>query len=138
MAPKAIFDVKWRASETLGYLHYIRWRHKQKHGAWIDEATNEPGTGDPVDFRTRAGHPHSSTLTIDRRELGQWNQWKLSFSPCLEPSFQHLRRNTFISEPRRKPLACACTFLADHDGRVATGDLTPPVTERSGTRGLGA
>jgi hypothetical protein len=70
MAPKDIFNVKWRASETLGYLHYIRRRHKQKHGAWIDESTNEPGTGDPVDLRTSAGHPHCSTLTIDRRELG--------------------------------------------------------------------
>jgi hypothetical protein len=70
MAPKDTFDVKWCASETLGYLHYIWWRHKQKHGAWIYEATNEPGTGDAVDFRTRAGHPHSSTLTINRRELG--------------------------------------------------------------------
>jgi hypothetical protein len=70
MAPKDILDVKWRASETLGYLHDIRRRHKQKHGAWIDEATNEPRTGYPVDFRTSAGHPHGSTLTINRRELG--------------------------------------------------------------------
>src|SRR5262245_41705483 len=125
MAPKDILDVKWRASEALGYCHDIRRRHKQKHGAWIDEATNEPGTGDPVDLRTRAGHPHSSTLTINRRKLGYWNQWKLSFSPCSEPSFQHLRRDTFISEPRSNPLAWARTFLADHDSRVATGDLSP-------------
>ena len=125
MAPKDIFDVKWRASETLGYLHYIRRRHKQKYGAWIDEATNEPGTGDAVDLRTRAGHPYSSTLTINRRKLGHWNQWKLSLSPCLESSFQHLRRDTFISEPRRNPLAHTRAFLADHHRRVATRDFIP-------------
>ena len=72
MAPKDILDVEWRASETLGHFHDIRWRHEQKHGAWIDEATNEPGTRDPVDLRTSAGHPHSSTLT-DQPE-GAWTR----------------------------------------------------------------
>jgi hypothetical protein len=34
-------------------------------------------------------------------------------------------QDTFISEPRRKPLAYARTFLADHDGRWLPGILTP-------------
>jgi hypothetical protein len=118
---KRLLDVKWSASEALGYFHYIRRGHKQKHGAWIDKATNEPRTGDPVDFRTSAGHPYSSTLTINRRKLGHWSQWKRSLPPCFEPSFQNLRGNAFVSKPRRNPLAYARAFLADHDGRVATG-----------------
>jgi hypothetical protein len=127
MAPKDIFDVKWRAPETFGYFHYIRRRHKQEHGAWIDEATNEPGAGDPVDFWTRSGHPYSSPLTINRRKLGYWNQWKRSLSPCMEPPFQHLRGNTLVAEPRRNALASAPTLLADHDDRVAAGDFAPNV-----------
>src|SRR6187431_697320 len=127
MAPKDIFDIKWRAPETLGYFHDIRRRHKQKHGAWIDEATNEPGTGDAIDFRTSAGHPYSATLPINRRELGNWNQRKRSLSPGLEPSFQHLRGNTFVSKPRCNSLTYARAFLTDRDGRVAIRDFTPNV-----------
>src|SRR5512144_2880501 len=68
MAPKDILDVEWRASKTLGHFHNIRRRHKQKYGARIDEATNEPGTGDPIDFRTGAGHPHGSPGDDQRAE----------------------------------------------------------------------
>src|SRR6476659_757612 len=104
MAPKDILDVEWRASKELGHLHHIRWGDEQKHGAWIDEAANEPRTRDPVDLRTSAGHPHRATFTIYRRELGQGNQWKLRLLPSLKSSFQHLRRNTHVSKPSRNPV----------------------------------
>jgi hypothetical protein len=105
MAPKDILDVEWRASKTLGHFHNIRRRHKQKYGARIDEATNEPGTGDPIDFRTGAGHPHGSPEMINGRKLGQGNQWKIRLLPSLKSPFQHLRWNTLVSKPGRNPLA---------------------------------
>ena len=121
MAPKDILDVEWRAAETLCHFHDIRRRHEQKHRGRIDEATNKPGTCDPVDLRTSAGHPHSSTSRINGRELGHGNQWKLCLPPCFEPTLQHLRWNTPVSEPRRNALTEACAFLTDHDGRLVPG-----------------
>ena len=91
MAPEDILDVEWGASKTLGYRHHIRRSDKEEHRAWIDEATNEPRTGDAVDFWPGARHPHSSSLSINRRKLGEGNQRKLRLLPCFEPSFQHLR-----------------------------------------------
>ena len=53
-------------SETLGHFHNIRRRHKQEHGTWIDEATNEPGTRDAihVDFFNRPAATTSALAAI--------------------------------------------------------------------------
>ena len=71
MAPKGILDVERRASEVLGHFHNVRRRQQQKYGAWIDEAANEPRTGDPVDLWTGARHPYSSSLSINGGKLGE-------------------------------------------------------------------
>ena len=70
MAPKDILDVERRASEVLGHFHNVRRRQKQKYGAWIDEAANEPGARDPIDLWTSAGHPHSSSEMVNGWKLG--------------------------------------------------------------------
>jgi hypothetical protein len=64
MAPEDILDVEGRASELLGYSHDFRRSDEQKYCAWINEATNEPRTSNPVDFRPGAGHPDSSSPGI--------------------------------------------------------------------------
>ena len=73
MAPKDILDIERRAAETLGHRHDIRRGDEQEHARRIDEATNEPGTGDPVDLWARARHPHGSALRINRGKLGDGN-----------------------------------------------------------------
>ena len=73
MAPEYVLDVERGASKTLGHGHDIRRSNEQENRAWIDEATNEPGTGDPVDFWTGAGHPNSSSPRISGGKLGNGN-----------------------------------------------------------------
>jgi hypothetical protein len=73
MAPEYVLDVEGDASKTLGHSHDIGRSDKQEHRAWIDEATNEPGTRYPVDFWTGAGHPHGSSLSINGGKLGEGN-----------------------------------------------------------------
>ena len=73
MAPEDILDVEWSSPKALGHGEDIRRGDKQKHRLWVDEATNEPGASDPVDFWTRAGHPHGSSPRIDRGKFGEGN-----------------------------------------------------------------
>jgi hypothetical protein len=73
MTPEYILDVERDASKALGHSYDIRRSDKQEHRVWIDEATNEPGTGDAVDFWTGAGHPHGSSLRINWGKLGKGN-----------------------------------------------------------------
>ena len=73
MAPEYVLDVEWSAPKSLGHSDDIRRSDKQKNRVWIDEATNKPGTGDPVDLWTRAGHPHGSSPRINGGKFGEGN-----------------------------------------------------------------
>ena len=97
MAPEDILDIERDAAETLRYLHNIRRSNKQERGAWIDEATNEPGARYAVNLWPSAGNPNCSSPSINRRQLGEGNQRKLLLLPRFESPFEHLRWNTLIS-----------------------------------------
>ena len=51
MAPKHVFNVEWDAAKTLRHADNFRRSNKQEDCVGIDEPTNKPGTGDPVDLK---------------------------------------------------------------------------------------
>ena len=73
MAPEYILDIEWSAAKTLGHSDDIGRSDKQKNRVWIDEAANEPGIGDPVDFWSGACHPDGSSRRINGGKLGKGN-----------------------------------------------------------------
>src|SRR6185437_15286607 len=50
MAPEDVLDVERSATEALGDLDDVRRSDKQEQGAGVDEATNKPRAGYPVDL----------------------------------------------------------------------------------------
>jgi hypothetical protein len=98
MAPEDILDIERNAAETLRDLYDIGGSNKQERGAWIDEATNEPRARYAVNLWASAGHPNCSSSSINRRQLGEWNQRKLLLLPSFKSPFEHLRGNTLISK----------------------------------------
>ena len=52
MAPENALDIEGRAVEALRDRLHLRGRNEQEHGFRIDEATDQPGTGDTIDFRS--------------------------------------------------------------------------------------
>src|SRR5262245_2834605 len=98
MAPEDVLDIERNTAEALRHLHDVRRSNKQERGAWINEATNEPGARDAVDLWASAGHPNSSSPGVNRRKLGEGNQRKLCLLPRFKPSFEHLRWNALISK----------------------------------------
>src|SRR6476660_4582024 len=58
----------------------------------------EPGAGDAVDLGASAGHPNSSSPSINGRQLGEGNQRKLLLLPSFKSPFEHLGWNTLISK----------------------------------------
>ena len=118
MTPEDILDVEGRASELLGYSNDLRGSDEQKYRAWINEATNEPRTSNPVDFRPGASHPDSSPTGIEGRKLRRGNQRKASRPPAFQPSFQRFRWNTPIPKQSGRALAQVAASSADHDYRL--------------------
>ena len=61
MAPEdtLAFDVERGRPEALRDGRNFGWGDEQEHGPRIDEAADQPGTGDPVDLGARSGHPNS-------------------------------------------------------------------------------
>jgi len=98
MAPEDILDIERNATKALGHLHDIRRSNKQERGAWIDEATNEPGARDAVNLGASAGHPNGSSPSVNGGKLGEGNQGKGRLLPRYQSPFQHLRWNTLISQ----------------------------------------
>jgi hypothetical protein len=98
MAPEDILDIERNARETLRDLDDVGRSDKQERGAWIDEATNKPRARYAVDLWASAGHPNCSSPSINRRQLGEWNQRKFLLLPSLKSPFEHLRGDTLVSK----------------------------------------
>ena len=62
----------------------FRRRDEQKHGGRIDEATDQPGTGDAIDLRARARDPYRAPLGVARRQFCRWNERPAS--PRAQPT----------------------------------------------------
>ena len=61
-------DVEWRRRKRSATAATSAGGDEQEHRRWIDKATNEPWTSDPIDLRTRARDPDGAALCV---ALGQ-------------------------------------------------------------------
>ena len=122
MAPEDVLDVERSATEALGDLDDVRRSDKQEQGTGVDEATNKPRAGYPVDLWAGARHPYSSPRGINRWNLGEGHQRKTGLPPRLESSFQHFCGNAPKPEQSRHALTQARTGLADYDCGVLSPD----------------
>jgi len=60
---------KGTAVEALADRDDLGRRHEQEHRVRIDEAPDQPGAGDPIDLRPRAGDPDGAPLRVARRQF---------------------------------------------------------------------
>ena len=85
----------------------------------IDEAADQPGTGDAIDLRPRARHPDGAALLVARRQLVGAHQQLAGLFPGLEAAFQRLRVDAVVAQPGRRALAELLPLLADDDDGLA-------------------
>ena len=85
----------------------------------IDEAADQPGTGDAVDLRPRARHPDGAALLVARRELVGADQQLAGLFPGLEAALERLRLDAAVPEPGGRAFAELLAFLADNDDGLA-------------------
>ena len=116
MAPVGLIDVEGRSVEAVGDRRYLRGRHKQEDCGRVDEAPDQPGTGDTVDLRPRAGHPDRSPAVVARRQLFFGDKGGLRRAPGLEAAFENLGSLAKGAKMRGDTVAELLAFLAQNDG----------------------
>src|SRR5258708_17459326 len=99
MAPEGVFDVERRGMKVLADGGHLWWRNKQKYRVRIDEPADQPGAGDAVDLRPRAGDPDGAAVRIARRQLRHRHQRKARSLPTFKAAFQRLGRCIEVSKP---------------------------------------
>ena len=91
----------------------------------IDEAADQPGAGDAVDFGPRAGHPDRAALFVARRKLVGADQQLAGLLPGFETAFEGLRFDAAVAQPGGRALAELLALLADNDDGFAPVVLRP-------------
>ena len=81
----------------------------------IDEAPDQPGTGDAVDLRPGAGHPDRPALGVARRNAVGGDQRQTRLRPGEEPAFEHVGLAAGVAKPGGDALAELLALLADDD-----------------------
>ena len=123
------FNVEGRAAETFRDCSYLRRSDVKENCRRIDEAADQPRTGDPVHLWGRARHPNRPTLRIASPKLGFRNQRQAGFGPAAIAARENFRRaRAGMTQPRRHALAQLLAFLTNDDGR-ASGERRGPICD---------
>ena len=117
MAPEHALHVERRRAEALGDRGHFGRRNEEENGGRIDEAPDQPGTGDAVDLRTLARHPDGAASRVARRKLHRRQERQVGPCPGEEAAFEALRADASVSQPGRDAVAELQTLLADDDRR---------------------
>ena len=128
MAPLHAFNIERRGTEPVGDALDLRRRHEQEHRARIDEAADQPGTGDAVDLRPRSGDPDRAPVPVELRHARSRNERQARLLPAHEAVFQRIGGNAAVPQPSRDPFAELFALLADDDGRTS-GEFAGPVRD---------
>ena len=98
----------------------------------IEEAADQPRTGDPIDFRTTARDPKARPMRRDTVERRLCDERQPGRSPAFIAAFQHLRVHAVGAQLRRRPSGSVVACLAgDHDGAGAV-ELCGPLARPGG------
>jgi hypothetical protein len=119
MTPEHAIDIEGRRAELFGDRDHFGGHHKQEEGRRIDEATDQPGAGDAVDFRAFARHPEGSTLGVAPGQLGCRDARQPALDPSRKATLQGLRGYAGIAQQRGHPCAEPKAVRTDHDDRPA-------------------
>ena len=104
MGPEDILDIEGNRAKARGHAFDLARGHEQKHGIGIDEAADEPWTGDPVDLGPRTGYPERGLSKAKGRQMIGSDKHAVLVTPCLEATFQRLGINSGMTQPRRNAL----------------------------------
>ena len=99
MTPERALDIERVGTETLGDGRDLRGRHEQKHGVGIDEATDQPGTGNTIDFWAEACHPHRTSLVVMSWQIVCSQQRLARLPPGCKAAFQRLGVDAAMAKP---------------------------------------
>src|SRR5437868_14095717 len=125
MTPEHVFDIEGYGVEALADRNDLGRHHEQKYRVGIDEAPDQPGAGDAVDLRPRAGHPNGAPLRVAGRQFRGRHQGKLGSLPALKTALERFRTHVEVSQPGRSALGELLAAQADDDGRTS-GEFTAP------------
>ena len=126
MAPEHAVNVERCGIEALGHRLYLGRGHEQEDGIGVDEAPDEPGTGDAIDLGPRARHPDRASGRVASRQFTGIDEQAARGAPGFEPAFKRFGLDAFVEKPGSGALAELLPFLAnDHD--VAVGELPRPI-----------
>ncbi|KAF0208340.1 MAG: hypothetical protein FD139_3607 [Methylocystaceae bacterium] len=90
MTPKGAIDIEGSGGKTFGDALNLRRRDEQKDGGRIDETTDQPGTGDPINLWARARDPYGAPQCVARRQISLWHERPVRLRPGDMSSDQHL------------------------------------------------
>ena len=90
MAPEHAIEIERRGTELFGYTFNLGGGHEQEHRARVDEAADQPWTGDAVHLWPSPGDPDRAPLTVQRRNPAELQQRQPGLCPALNPLFEHI------------------------------------------------
>src|SRR5262249_56382322 len=105
VAPEHSFDVEGCGVEPRRNGRDLSRQDKQEDSVRVNEAADQPRTGDAVHFRAAARDPDRAVLVITRRQLVGADKWLVGLLPALEPAFERLRIDAVVAQPRSRALA---------------------------------
>ncbi len=113
MAPERALDVIGHRAEPLGNALDLGRRHIEKHGARVDEAADQPGTGDPVDLRTGSRDPKAATIAVPRGDLCGVDKRQIPSLPSGLATLEILCGESLVAQPGGDTLAQPMSFGAN-------------------------
>src|SRR5262249_38693385 len=94
-------------------------------GVTVDEAPDQPRTGDANDLGPRPRHPDRAAGLVAARQLVRAQEQLAVLAPGVIAAFQRLRVDALLAQPGGDALAELEAFLAGHDDGLAAV-LRPP------------
>jgi hypothetical protein len=100
----------------------------------MDEAADEPGTGDSHNLWPRSAHPHRLALLVTLRNLRRPHQRLGEFAPGFPTAFESLSLKPFVAKPRG-PGSVSCRFGTRDDSLAG---ISPAPAFPGAMTGVGA
>src|SRR5215471_9602752 len=134
VAPKRVSNVERGCLEAVGNGRHLRWGYKQEEGLRIDEAADEPRTGNTNDLGPSTRHPDRSSGFVTLRQLVRANEQLTALTPSLITAFEGLSIDAFLPHQGTNPLAEVQSLFADKDDRLAVILFCPRRADRASPR----
>ena len=112
---KIALDVEGRRTKPVRDIRDLGGRDEKEDGGRIDEAADEPRTGDAVDLRPRACDPDGAPLLVRFRHMIRTHQQAFAFDPGFEAAFEVFGARAGVAQPGGDALAQFLSALTDHD-----------------------